>query len=183
MYSCSTVLKLQPNIDKDGGFQVIHLEKAKTKLTYPGDYWFHDFETSLFPNVHPDYLNEIKQLKSKMQFAGHTTIQPYFSTIGVLYNKKLDLKNTIGELEDDFLNRYNVSNFEQETIGTKAGDFTQVFYNLTHPKLKTQSQHIEYYGHLKDKTIRLIFWTIDSHTRSLTNESERIVKSLAMEWY
>jgi len=185
--SCTSIIKLQPSITNENGNQTIELPTVKTKILYPGDYWFHDFDLALFPNANPDYLKLFTELNNSkraiIQYAAHTTIQPYFSTTALIYSRRSDTKILLRELQEELINEYKASNFETEDFGTKAGNFTQLFYNINHPKLKTQARFVEYIGQLKEQTIRIIFWTIDSNNRSLTNESEKIIKTLSMEWY
>ncbi len=118
--ACTSTLQLQPSVTKANGVQVVEIPEAKTKLEYPGDYWFHDFDADLFPNAHPDFLillrKEGKVKGQKMLFAGHTTIQPYFATASLLYDNPLNIDKYLRNKEEKLVSQYNASNFERNTL-------------------------------------------------------------------
>lgn len=185
--SCSEILKLASNIQAENGHKIVVIPEVKTKIIYPGDYDFHDFDADLFPVVRPDFLKDLRKLNhkktGKLLYAGHTFIRPIFSSTAFLYQKKYNGKSFAEQLQKELKSDYEATSSEITPFGTKAGEFYQLTYYLENPKLKIKTQHVEYIGVLKERTIRVLFWTTDSNEQTIFRESEAIMKSLAMEWH
>ncbi|MGB0983828.1 MAG: hypothetical protein ACPG19_07290, partial [Saprospiraceae bacterium] len=180
-------LKLENNIQAKDGNKIISIPEVKTTIAYHGDYVFHDFSNEYFPIVRTDFLKDLKKLNSKkmgrLLYASHTSIRPIFSSTAFLYEKKYNAKSFAEQLKKELRSDYQATNLEVSIYGTKAGEFYQLTYYIENPELKIKTQHVEYIGILKEKTIRIIFWTIDSNEQSIFRESEAIMKSLTMQWH
>jgi hypothetical protein len=185
--SCSSILKLDSDIQAEDGHKIVSIPEVKTKIIYPGDYDFHDFDAGLFPIVHPDFLKDLKKLNGKktgkILYAGHTFIRPIFSSTAFLYNEKYNTKSFAEQLQKELRIDYGATNSEISSFGTKAGEFYQLTYYLENPALKIKTQHVEYIGILNEQIIRILFWTTDSNEQTVFRESEAIMKRLSMQWY
>ena len=187
--SCSSTIKLaEVPIDQNYGVQIISIEEgdAKGTLTYNGDYWFHNFDKNLYPTVSEPYLKyiskETKRDQSKMLWAAHTTIFPYISSTAVVYEEAKKIDKFEEKICKTLKKKQNATMIESTRFGTTSGRFRRLSYLIYDEQTKIQIQHIEYFGVVKDKTFRIIFWTSDSNLLALNNEADKIMQTLSMQW-
>jgi hypothetical protein len=188
--SCSSTIKLpQVPVEERYGVKIVTIAENEVKgyITYYGDYWFHDFNKNLYPAVSKSYLKALSKENrgdnSKMLWANHTTALPYFSSVALIYNEKKDIEKFEDKISKSLKKKYNGTMFEGANFNTKSGNFRRLSYLIYDEKTKTQTQHIEYFGVVKDKTLRIIFWTSDSNLIALNNETDNIMHTLSIEWY
>lgn len=187
--SCASSVSLQPNLVSNEGKQALHISNNNLKgsIDYYGDYLFHDFEKALFPSGSEAFFEDLKMLHKKKKAtivaAAHTTALPYFSTLFLVYNTSQEADVFEKNLKTHLINNLQASNYESEPIDTKAGRLQKAVYLIYNPKLKTQTTHIEYFGNVKNTMIRCVFWTADSNVLSLNKEADKIIKTLAVQWY
>jgi hypothetical protein len=188
--SCSSTIKLtEVPIEKNYGVQTISIEEgeAKGKITYNGDYWFHDFDDDLYPTVSEPYLKYLSKLtkkdNAKMLWAAHTTVLPYIASTALVYDEAKKIDGFQEDLRTDLRKKHNATAVENQSFGTKAGEFQRLSYLIYDDETRIQTQHIEYIGVIKNKTFRIIFWTSDSNILVLNNETDRIMQTLSVQWY
>lgn len=188
--SCSSTIKLtEVPIDKNYGVQTITIEEgeAKGKLTYNGDYWFHDFNENLYPTVSANYLKyiskETKREKAKMLWAAHTTVFPYISSTTLVYDEAKKIDEFEDKVRKTLRKKQNATAIETDQFSTKGGIFTRLSYLIYDEQTKIQTQHIEYLGVIKNRTFRIVFWTSDSNLLALNNETDKIMQTLSIVWY
>ena len=181
MSACQTI-SFHQNPTREDGLQTIVIPSAKAQIQYHGDYWFHDFYKKYFPTVAPLFLKYIQQQhrikNAEMLFSAHTTMSPYFSSTAILYHQQLNATSFSKQIQAELKVKFRATNIKASDFSTSFGTFKQLSYNINHPLLKTQTQHLEYIGNINNETIRIFFWTSDNHQGSIFGESEKILNRL-----
>ncbi len=178
--SCIGNKRTSGTIVKDvDGFQFIENKKSNISIKYYGDYWFHNFTKKTMLNWDKNFSKSISFNKKRkiLLFAAHTTYDPYFSTIGLLYKNSL-LTETVNDITDNLKTRLKATNLSQstETIGTAC--YTKLSYQLNDDKLKVSSRYLEYYSISGKNVFRVVFWTTDSNENLLEYETKGIIESI-----
>ena len=178
--SCVGYKRTSGTIIKDvDGFQFIENKKSNISIKYYGDYWFHNFTKKTTLNWDKNFSKSISFNKKRkiLLFAAHTTYDPYFSTIGLLYKNSL-LTETVNDIVENLKSKLKATNLTKtiETIGTAS--YTKLSYQLSDDKLKVSSRYLEYYSISGENVFRVVFWTTDSNENLLEFETKGIIESI-----
>jgi hypothetical protein len=137
--------------------------KEDLYLVYGYDYWFHDLKKKSTLNWNDKFMKSLNWGPSHKEFlfVGHTIIEPYCSTLGMLYKNA-----TSTEMASDIAKRMRTE-FEAENIFTKdtligSYYYTILTYNLQIEGLKVNASYREYFCNLNKNVLRVAFWTVDS---------------------
>ncbi len=87
LYSCSTgeIISGKTTTTADGR-RLIKNGNELISIKYYTDYWFHELDKEHTLNYDEDFIRSIyKNKNAELLYTAHTTVEPYCSTIGVLY--------------------------------------------------------------------------------------------------
>lgn len=110
----------------------------------------------------------------ELLFAGHTTIEPYCSSIGLLYRKAKSeelVKETANRMRKEF-RAQNVF-ITKDTIGIYF--YTVLTYQLKNKQLDVAATYREYYSDENNDALRLVFWSMESKPDFLQGETAIIL--------
>lgn len=164
------------NTAKDGSLLAIENKKENFTIEYFGDYWFHHLDKKTTLNFDGNFVKLLKKTPANGLFlyAGHTTGEPYCSTLGMLY------KTTSIAPILTYTSTYLKKNLKAENLTTSTqvigkNSFQIIAYELPSPKLKVNYKYLEYYLVRKKDCLRIVFWTTESKHNWLKTESEALI--------
>jgi|GEM_PF-5232513 len=160
----------------DDGRELVENNKEYISINYYGDYWFHPIRKNITLNWDDNFMNLIKVRKNKILYCGHTTIEPYYSTIGILY-KSNDLTQLITDITEK-LKKLKAQNLLQTNDTIRSITFTKLYYVLRDPELKIERRYCDYYCTHGNDVLRIVFWTSEYGHKGLENESENVIKTI-----
>ena len=181
LISCSIRKSQGVIIDTDGkNFYQDSLNNIR--LTFLGDYWFHEFDKKHFLNASTAFLNyttsQINGRKPELLFASHTQVSPLHSVIGIIYKGAFQDSTYLTDLKTMLKDELKVKNPKQSYLYTILGDVIKWEYPVWNPDTKIYSTHNEFILRRNENLIRLVFWTIESNTDVFNFESENIMKTI-----
>ncbi len=170
--------KNNPNthVSIENGKQLIENKKENISLRYYGDYWFHSLNKQNTLNWDKHFIKSLQQSGAKETFlyAGHTTIESYCSTIGVLYESTA-MASKLADISAYLKKSLKAENMSNSTIVIGEQNYQVLSYQLRNTALRVSSKYIEYYLLRKKDFVRIIFWTNDMSDGWLQRESEAII--------
>lgn len=179
MSSCSAYkISSYTSVKKtDDGQELVENNKEYISIKYYGDYWFHPLRKNITLNWDNNVMNLIKSQKNKIiMYCGHTIVDPYFSTIGLIY-KDSQLTQTIDEIMLK-LKKIKVQNLTTTNAQIGRFNFTKLYYELYDPELKIERRYYDYYCTHENNVLRILFWTSEYNHNMLEEESKRILETL-----
>jgi hypothetical protein len=170
-------------IKKAGGLQHVENKTERFSLGYYGDYWFHSFRLRNSINMDKVFLQSLYKTHSKTTclFSGNTTLEPYGSSIGMLY-KSATMSDDLKNIKLDLRQRLRVENFRDTMAIVGSHSFEILSYSIQNKTTQVNNQYLEYYISRESDFLRITFWTIDSRGAEwLKNESEAIMAKLEID--
>lgn len=143
--------------------ELICNRKEGIYMLYGGDYWFHDMKRKEMLNWNSNFVKSLKWDKHKKEllYAAHTKIEPFCSSVGLLY-KNAEAKEVADQVAVDLRKKLRAENvFKSEK---KLGMYTYILltYNLPDVQLKTEAKYREYYRNEGKNVLRTVFWSMES---------------------
>jgi hypothetical protein len=166
-----------------GGLQHIENKTERFSIDYYGDYWFHSFRLRNSINMDKVFLQSLYKTNSKTTclFSGNTTLEPYGSSIGMLY-KSTTMSGDLKKIKLDLTQRLRVENFKDTMSIVGSHSFEILSYTIQNKITQVNNQYLEYYISRESDFIRVAFWTIDSRGAEwLKIESEAIMAKLKID--
>jgi len=156
---------------------LVENKKAGIAIAYGGDYWFHPLEEKSTYNWDAGFVRLLKADKQKkaLLYCGHTIIEPYSSTIGLVY-KDARLTETVDAIMQQ-LTAQKARNLANTTELVGTTHFTKLAYELVDSRLKIKRRYLEYYTTQGKDIARFVFWTTDANPRWLESEARSIVET------
>lgn len=165
MQSCSTIKKNTDTviIKNIQAKELICNRKEGIYILYGGDYWFHGMKKNEMLNWNEDFVKSLKSDKrpKELLYAAHTKIEPFCSSLGVLY-RNADAKEVSDQIAADLRKKLKAENvFMSEK---QLGMYTYILltYNLPDMKLNTEAKYREYYRNEGKNVLRTVFWSMES---------------------
>jgi hypothetical protein len=159
------------------GQELVENNKEYISIKYYGDYWFHQLRKNITYNWDDNVMNLIKTKKNKIiMYCGHTIVDPYFSTIGLVY-KDSQLAQTIDEITPK-LKKLRAQNLTTTNAQIGRFNFTKLYYELYDPELKIERRYYDYYCTHENDVLRILFWTSEYNHNILEDESKEIIETL-----
>lgn len=138
--------------------------KKDIYILYGGDYWFHELKKNKTLNWNEGFIRSIAgdKHRKELMFAGHTKIEPFCSSIGLLYRKAKaeDVLKLVAEQMRKELHAENIS-MKEQIIGMYT--YKVLSYNLPDEELKVEARYKEYYSNEGNDVMRLVFWSMESY--------------------
>jgi hypothetical protein len=150
-------------IAKMDGMELISNKEKNIYLRYPGDYKFHDLKKRQTLNWNDAFIKSIAWDKHRKEllYAGHTFVEPYCSSIGMLYRNA-----NAAEIEKGIAIRLRQELKAQNLFTTeeRIGLFNYVVlsYDLKDEQLDVSARYREYYGNEEGDVLRIVFWSMES---------------------
>ena len=167
LISCS-IKKTQGVIFKNDGRNYYQDSLNNLRLTFLGDYWFHEFDKKHFLNASTAFLNystsQINGRKPELLFVSHTQVSPLHSVIGIIYKGAFKDSTYLTDLKTMLKDELKVKNPKQSYLYTILGDVIKWEYPVWNPDTRIYSTHNEFILRRNENLIRLVFWTIESNT-------------------
>ena len=181
LISCATFRKNKSvSIEQKETNIEMRLSSPGVSFYFPGDYWFHTAKRSLLPDTDPRFFKSLQQkqlVKPSILFSGHTTIQPYCSSIGLFYDSNESPEKFSKRIVEELKKDLPVSNLSIRKHNA-SGSIYVLEYFLRHSSLRIQTQHAEYILKEGNQMLRLCFWTKEREPEWLLRESSAIVNSI-----
>lgn len=159
-YKINTDTKIIDNVQ---GYKLVENKKENLYLFYGWDYWFHPLKKKVTLNWNPDFIKSISWDKhdKELLFAGHEIIEPYHSSLGLLYRKAKseDVAKSIATRMRTELNAENVF-ISKDTLGIYF--YTVLTYQLKNKDLDVAITYREYYSDEDEDALRIVFWELES---------------------
>ena len=180
MLSSCTAYKINSDtiVKNVDGTQLVENKKENISIKYYGDYWFHSFTKKTTLNWDKTFIKSIDANKTgkTLIYCAHTTIEPYCSTLGLIYNDN-HLTQIIKDVEENF-KKQRAENLTttNELIGTNS--FAKLSYELPDSELRIKRRYIEYYSLQGKNTLRIIFWTTETREGWLESEAKGIIETI-----
>lgn len=158
-------------IDHVQGHKLIRNKKENLYILYAGDFWFHPLKKSQTLNWNQRFIESISWDKhpKELLFAGHTTIEPYCSSLGLLYHKAKseEIAKGVAERMRKEFKAQNVF-LTKDTVGIYF--YTVLSYQLKNEQLDVEASYKEYYSDENEDVLRLVFWSMESGPLFLDGE-------------
>ena len=185
--SC-TVTRTNNNLVKlsdDKSIYYYEQENPFIHLSLLGDYKFQAFKTKYFRDIEKRFIDYSKlkfnNCKPTILYSVHTYIQPYYSSLCILYrdtqfdtanlkNIKLDLKS-------------NLKTSFSKAVEVKCGTTNayKISYQVVNRITEISTTNFEYFFTKGRNVYRLFLWTTNEETYALTNEAEYIIREARFE--
>ncbi|HRG53234.1 MAG TPA: hypothetical protein PLL00_10390 [Bacteroidia bacterium] len=148
-HSCTPYKKSKDTstIDNVQGYRLVKNKKENIYILYGWDYWFHPLKKKITLNWNPDFIKSIGWDKhsKELLFAGHTIIEPYYSTIGLIYRKakSAEIAKSVATRMRKERKAENVF-ITKDTLGIYF--YTVLTYQLKNKDLDVAVTYREYYS-------------------------------------
>jgi hypothetical protein len=154
-------------------------------LSLLGDYRFQPYKTKYFRDIDRRFIEYSTQrfnnIKPEILYAAHTIIQPYYSSVFVLYkNCTLDstgIKDINLQLRSGLHTSY--SKYKEVRCGTRNP--FKISYQVKNSLTGIYSSHTEYIFGVGANVYCLFLWTTNSDDSVISNEAEYISKEAKFE--
>jgi hypothetical protein len=182
IFTSCNVRKADGTLTTEEGYKYYLQSSPQFRIQLYGDYSFHPLNKKYFPDVAKNFLKytvaKIKGSKPELMYSAHTIVQPYYSSIGILYkNVKVDT-SLLNIIKVHMESRLGASFNRLDTVETTCGTATRIAYQVLNQVTKIRSSHWEYLVNNNGNTLRFFFWTTNSDTSIISSEIETIVKSI-----
>ena len=161
-------------ISEVDGINMVKNEELHFNLKFNGDYWFHPFKAQTTSNWNKDFFKSLKLKTTYMLFSCHTTVPPYYSSVGLYYDK--GDSQTITELIGQLKRVQKVINFDSTTILNPR--ILTLSYCIRNQQTHIAVKYKDYFANTSKGLIRMIVWTIDDNEIKFEQECADIIKSL-----
>jgi hypothetical protein len=179
--SCS-VRKADGTVTAEDGYKYYLLSSPQFRIQLYGDYSFHSLNKRYFPDVRKSFLKytiaKTNDLKPELMYAAHTIVQPYYSSIGILYKNASADPSLLSIIKVDIKSSLGTSFNGLDTVETTYGTACRFAYQVFNPVTKIRSSHWEYLVNNNGNLLRFFFWTTNSDTSIISHEIETIVKTI-----
>ncbi len=165
------------------GLQKVENKAERFSIDYYGDYWFHSLKPGNTLNADRLFLQSLCKInsKNKLLYSGHTTLEPYGTSLGMLY-KSTSMSDDLGKIKLDLRQRLMVENYSDTTAIVGSHSFEILSYSLQNKATQVHNQYLEYYISRETDFLRIIFWTTDSRGAEwLRIESQGIIFKLTFD--
>lgn len=162
------------------GLRLVCNKEKNIHIYYGWDYWFHDLKKKNTLNWNDDFVTSIgwDNHQKELLFSGHTIIEPYCSSIGLLYRKAeiTELVKGLGERMRKELKAENVF-ITEEIVGQYS--YTILTYDLRNEQFKVHAKYREYFSKEENDVLRIVFWSVEScpNWEVVKGEGDAIMKS------
>jgi len=179
LFSCGVDKSIRRTIAKNiDGLVLVENKKIKISIKYYEDYWFHKLNKKFTLNWNKDFVKSIYQNSNKkILFTAHTTIEPYCSTIGLLY-KNNNIEMMVQNNAEYLRKKLNAKNIISTTKIIGMIRYIKLSYILNSSKLRTDSKYVEYYSVQGENILRIIFWTIEANDNWFESETKGIIETV-----
>lgn len=143
--------------------QLICNRKEGIYLLFGGDYWFHALKKNETLNWNTDFMKSLKwdTHRKELLFAAHTKIEPFCSSMGILY-RNAQTKELARQIAADLRKKLKAENVVISEVHLGMYYYTLLTYNLPDAQLKTEAKYREYYSTEGNNVMRTIFWSMES---------------------
>ena len=185
--SCS-LTKTNNNLVKlsdDKSIYYYEQEKPFVHLSLLGDYKFQALKTKYFRDVNKKFIDysthKFNNRKPTILYSAHTYVQPFYSTICVLYkDTKLDTTN-LKNIKLDLKSNLKTSFYKPIEVKCGTTNAYKISYQVVNKTTDISTSNFEYFFAKENNVYRLFLWTTNEDTKALTNEAEYIIREAKFE--
>ena len=165
LFSCAPYKKNADTviIDNVDGYKLVSNKKENIYLLYGWDYFFHPLKKKTTLNWNSDFIKSIRRDKypKELLFTGHEIIEPYHSSMGLLYrnSKSEEIATGVAKRMRTELKAENVF-LTKDTIGIYF--YTVLTYQLKNRDLDVAVTYREYYSDEDEDALRIVFWALEN---------------------
>ena len=182
--SCNVAKKSSSPIKIIDGYTYYEQTSPEIKIQLYGDYLFQPLSTKYFRDVDKRFIkyitNKYDNATPKILYKAHTIIQPFYSTVCLLYKTTLLDTMSLNEIKIQLKDQLNTEVSELEKIKCGSKEVYKIKYQTTNSVNKIYSSHTEYFFKNGEFVYRLFFWTIESNDKIISNEAEQIIKNIRL---
>jgi hypothetical protein len=145
-----------------------------------GDYKFMPYSTKYFRDIDKKFIQystlKFDHSKPTILYSAYTYVQPYYSTICILYkNCTLD-SSTIKNIKIDL--KESLKTTFTKYVEVKCGDKMayKIYYQVMNAITKRNTMHTEYLFKNGANVYRIYLWTSNSDDKMISTEAEYIIR-------
>ncbi|HEY1115107.1 MAG TPA: hypothetical protein VGE66_16165 [Chitinophagaceae bacterium] len=182
LVSCGVAHKAATTTSEDG--YILYRQSAPAvELTLLGDYQLHGLKTKYFTDLHKKdleyFTRPLQGRRPQLMFAAHTTVQPYYSAVGVQYNGVPgDSALLLAAVKEELRQSLRTGFSELPPVTTDYGVVRGIVYQVKNPVTQRHTTHREYFVPHEGYLLRLFFWTSLQDPRILDIEPSFILKRM-----
>ncbi len=166
---------------------IYYYEQEKPFLHLPllGDYKFQSFKTKYFRDINKSFIqystHKFNNRKPTILYAAHTYVQPFYSTICVLYKEtKFDTTN-LRNIKLDLKSKLKTSFYKPTEVKCGTINAYKISYQVVNKITDITTSNFEYFFAKDNNVYRLFLWTTNEDTKALANEAEYIIREAKFE--
>lgn len=151
-------------------------DKYRFSIQYYADYWFHGWSKKKILNRDEQFVNSRTVKKAHLVYYAHTIVEPYCSTLGLIYPGK-SVQEIVPVILNELKSRHAINVLSNEQL-IGLNNFTKISYETKHADLRIGIKYLEYICPAGSHTLRIVFWTTEAGDTWLEEEAQAIVSSL-----
>lgn len=183
--SCGIAHKPATTTPEEG--YIIYRQSAPgVVLSLLGDYQLHAIKAKYFTDLHRKdlkyFTRPLQGRRPQLMFAAHTTVQPYYSAVGVQYSGVAgDTAQLMASVKEELRKSLRTGFSELPPVPTDYGVVRAIVYQVKNPLTQRFTTHREYFVYRDGHLLRLFFWTSLEDPRILDIEPGLILKNMKFE--
>ena len=160
-------------------------KKPFIHLSLLGDYKFQAFRTKYFRDVNKKFIKyseqKLNNRKPTILYSARTFVQPFYSTICVLYSDtKFDTTN-LKSIKFDLKRNLKTSFNKPTEIKCGTINAYKISYQVVNKTTNFSTTNFEYFFTVGSNVYRFFLWTTNEDTSALTIEAEYIIREAKFE--
>jgi hypothetical protein len=148
-------------------------------LSLLGDYKFQSYKTKYFRDIDCRFIEYSKlpfyKKKPIVLYAAHTCVQPFYSSILVLYNHTKFDTLLFTDIKQNLKKHLKTSNHKWNEVKCGKIKAYKISYQVVNKITKIYTTNLEYLFENNDQLYRLFLWTTNENDNTMANEAEYII--------